>query len=132
MTYRIPKRRAKPRTHKFSERLGRKDIGSLRERVFDRSHGYCEMRERLMDEIAKKFESGEMTTAHMVKASANIVNGCKLHITLNSMHLAHDHGRGAGGDDTEENTFAGCSFCHTVGDHGYFGAPCPPKPAEAL
>lgn len=37
---------------------------------------------------------------------------------FNTAHLAHKKSRGAGGDDTEENTRMLCYRCHMIDEHG--------------
>jgi hypothetical protein len=64
------------------------DMHALRQRVFDRSRGYCEMRSQGV--------------------------GCQSRITWETMELHHQPTRAQGGDDSEGATKASCRRCHSA------------------
>ena len=83
----IISKRKKPRPG----RLGRKDMQKLREDVFTRDGFRCQ---------------------HVTGANNPIGIRCLKPVTWESGHLCHIVSRGAGGHDTAENTYCGCSECH--------------------
>lgn len=86
-------------------RLTGPEKSKLREQVYLRAKGFCEV----TDANGKKFP------------------GCNGYTPWKSGHLVHVLGVGAGGSDTEENTWWGCQNCHDR-LHNAGGKPCPPKP----
>lgn len=104
-----PKYRAKkPKTDKsFKDgRIRLADKGDLRERVFERSGGFCE-------EIVNGVRSGR----------------CWRAITIQSMELSHKR-HGCHRDDTAASTIASCKECHRV-KHASRGIPRRPgKPMK--
>lgn len=80
-------------------RLRGADKKELREQVYDRAQGMCELK----------------------------LKGCKRYAGWKSGHLAHIQGTGAGGSDTPENTNWSCDHCHFL-SHAYGKdgqKPCP-------
>jgi hypothetical protein len=65
------------------------DMAALRQKVFERSRGCCEMRLR------------------------GVLGGrCQRNIAWETMELHHEPSLGQGGCDTEEGTLASCRRCH--------------------
>lgn len=96
----------KPKRHKpgtFEGNTGRirkfgEDMTQLREAVYERSRGLCELK----------------------------LKGCEVYAGWLSGQLCHVISKGRGGSDSEGNTLWGCLKCHAH-SHNAGGKPCPKK-----
>ena len=108
-------------------RLHGKDRSQSRVDLYFAAHGYCQMREILLAELA---ERDDMTPEHRLVASATITQNCWRWVSLAHGHDAHLRAKRNNGDELENRVWS-CPPCHQAGDHNSFGKPCPPKPELA-